>query len=224
VDVAALLEGYLRGAAAAGVRLKLVAGGRLRRCAGRWIVETRAGRIETPIVVNAAGAWARAVAREAGASDLPVQPFRRHLVASAPTDAVDVHAPYLWDVSHGLYFRPESGGLLLSACDETAAAADACAIDPSVAELLAHKVERFMPRLADLSVLRMWAGLRTLTPDRNFVVGPDPNAEGFIWCAGLGGHGVTASAAVGRMAADAVVGRATPAAHAPGRFQPQGNK
>jgi D-arginine dehydrogenase len=147
-----------------------------------------------------------------------VRPFRRHLIVSAPADEIDRRWPYVWDVSHGLYFRPEGGGLLLSACDETPAVADVCVADPAVAEQLARKVDLFMPRLADVSVRRMWAGLRTLAPDENFVIGPDPQVEGFIWCAALGGHGVTASAAVGRMAAEAVGGRVTPAEHAPVRF------
>ncbi|MFC1707674.1 hypothetical protein ACFL59_12805, partial [Planctomycetota bacterium] len=38
--------------------------------------------------------------------------------------------------------------------------------------------------------------------DRSFVVGWDPIMEGFFWVAGLGGHGVTTSAAVGALARD----------------------
>ena len=84
--------------------------------------------------------------------------------------------------------------------------------------LLAEKLEHAFPRLADLPIQRTWAGYRTLTPDGRFVIGPDPSLAGFVWCAGLGGHGVTTSAAVGRLAAQAVLGEAVPPEHAPARF------
>ena len=124
----------------------------------------------------------------------------------------------MWDETHGLYFRPESGGLLLSPCDETDYAPGDVASDPAAAGHLAEKLARWMPRLAGVAVRRTWAGLRTLAPDSHFVIGEDPVRRGFFWCAGLGGHGVAASAAAGRLAADAVLERPVPPAHAPARF------
>ena len=41
---------------------------------------------------------------------------------------------------------------------------------------------------------RGWAGLRSFFADRTPVLGLDPRAAGFVWCAGLGGYG---SAVVG---------------------------
>jgi D-arginine dehydrogenase len=124
----------------------------------------------------------------------------------------------VWDLSHALYFRPEPPGLLLSACDETEQAPGPAATDAAVSEALANKLERYVPRLADLSIARSWAGLRTLSPDGGFVVGRDPILPGFVWCAGLGGHGVTVGPAVGRLAAEAALGRPSSPAHSPERF------
>jgi D-arginine dehydrogenase len=64
----------------------------------------------------------------------------------------------------------------------------------------------------------MFAGLRTFTPDGNFLLGADPRLEGFFWCAGLGGNGMTLSPAIGRIVAEAVRGQAPPSAHAAERF------
>jgi glycine/D-amino acid oxidase-like deaminating enzyme len=121
-------------------------------------------------------------------------------------------------VSHGLYFRPEPPGLLLSPCDETSHAAGDAPVDAAAQELLASKVRRFMPGLGDVGVARAWACLRTLTPDGSFLIGRDPSLPNLVWCAGLGGHGVTVSAAAGRLAAEAVLGWPSLAAHDPGRF------
>src|SRR5687767_13286973 len=51
-----------------------------RRISG---VQTSRGFVSTPVVVNAAGAWAAQVAKMAGA-DLPVEPLRRQLVPTEP--------------------------------------------------------------------------------------------------------------------------------------------
>jgi glycine/D-amino acid oxidase-like deaminating enzyme len=220
VDVAALLASYVRGAVDAGVSVltgETVRGIDVKGGAVRSICTDQL-RIKTEAVVNAAGAWGTELARMAGGLDVPLRPTRRHLMLTPPLDGLDPNAPIVWDETHGLYFRTESGGLLLSPCDETDHPAREPLVDPSALELLAEKLERWMPRLADVSVRRTWSGLRTLTPDGCFVIGADPRIRGFFWCAGLGGHGVAASAAVGRMAAEAVTGGDAPAAHSPTRF------
>jgi D-arginine dehydrogenase len=71
-----------------------------------------------------------------------------------------------------------------------------------------------------VSIHRYWAGFRTIANDGRFVIGWDPQAEGFFWVAGLGGHGVTTSSAVGALAADLLTaGRDKEAeAFSPARF------
>ena len=57
-----------------------------------------------------------------------------------------------------------------------------------------------------------WAGLRTFAPDDTFVVGFDPDLEGFFWLAGQGGYGVQAAPALSRLSAaliDVALGRRT---------------
>jgi D-arginine dehydrogenase len=107
----------------------------------------------------------------------------------------------VWHLDEGVYFRPESGGLLLSPCDETPSQPGVPAVDPLAAESLAVKLPRAFPRLAAVTVALAWAGLRTFAADRLPVIGPDPRVEGFFWIAGLGGHGVTTSLSAGELAA-----------------------
>jgi D-arginine dehydrogenase len=221
VDVAALLEGYLRQARAAGTGLEFEQEVRAIRCEGgavRAVETSRGDEIETRVVVNAAGAWCGELGVLAGAAAIPLRPTRRHLMVTPSMRDVLGSWPIVWDDSHALYFRPESGGLLLSPCDETDCQPGEPPTDPTALEELAGKLSRWMPRLAGIAVQRTWAGIRTLTPDGNFVIGEDPVVRGFFWCAGLGGHGVAASAAVGRLAAGAILGRAVPAQLGPRRF------
>ena len=76
----------------------------------------------------------------------------------------------------------------------------------SALELLAEKARNYFPQFADLPIMKSWAGLRTFAPDGRFVIGWDPGVGGLFWVAGLGGHGVTTSGAVGALAAKLLVG------------------
>ena len=223
VDIHSLLHGYLKAAASAGARLRTSSA--LRRVVVRQgrvcAVQTGSEEIAADVVVNAAGAWARQIGQLAGASPIPLVPYRRHLFVTEPLDWVEPGWPIVWDLSQNLYFRPESGGLLLCPCDEAAQEPGPAADDPAALQMLADKVTRCYPRLSDLPIRRSWAGLRTLAPDGRLVVGWDASVEGFFWLAGLAGHGVAASYSVGLLAASLVVQEspgAAPAAFSPGRF------
>jgi D-arginine dehydrogenase len=193
-------------------------------------VESEAGRIvkvrldnewiPTDFLINAAGAWAGAVGRIADAAPIALRALRRHLFVTGPLSWVDKRWPFVWDVSHGFYFRPDSGGLLLCPCDEDEMAPCDTPTAESAVELLADKTRSYFPGFGDLPIMKSWAGLRTFTPDGRFVVGWDPQVTNFFWVAGLGGHGVTTSAAVGALAADVILAGGSPLSKdlAPARF------
>jgi D-arginine dehydrogenase len=189
-------------------------------------VETAEGLIATPLLVNASGAGVNRLARLARARPLPFLPVRRHLLTTAPHATLPADAPWFWDLGRGFYLRREGPGLLLCACDETPwpdHLPDDPPRDPAIRELVAARFTASLPRLPPLAVARDWAGLRILTPDHAFVVGPDPEVRGLFWVAGLGGHGMTTACGVGELAADLLTGASPPpalvAAFAPGRFQ-----
>ena len=90
--------------------------------------------------------------------------------------------------------------------------------DPSILEGLCGSLREVAPSFQDYPVTRMWCGLRTFSPDRRFVIGPDPINPDLFWVAGLGGHGMTSGLAVGDLAARALLGEADTGALAPSRF------
>ena len=159
-------------------------------------VRTDRGDFTTGVLVNAAGPWAGVLA------DLPLTPKNRHIFITPPMDSIQPDWPYVWDVDNGLYFRPESGGLLLCACDEAESAPGRYDEDPRVAARLAELVGRLQPGLGELQIMRTWVGQRTFAPDRRFVIGYDPRDERIFHVAGLGGNGVATSVAIGALAAE----------------------
>ncbi len=78
---------------------------------------------------------------------------------------------------------------------------ETCSRDETVCEVIAEKVARLLPDFGDVQAARFWCGVRTLTRDDRFAIGPDPDVEGLYWVAGLGGHGMVCSFEIGRLAA-----------------------
>jgi len=227
VDIHALLTSYLKAASSLGARIRYGAPVKSIDVSGGRVTGVVAGdeRIETEAVINAAGAWAGAIANLAGAQPVPLRPMRRHLFLTPPLPWVSPSWPFIWDISNELYFRPDSGGLLLCACDQDEMPPGIPPADESVVERLAEKVKNHFPEISDVPIKTSWTGLRTFSPDGRFVIGWDARVKGFFWVAGLGGHGVTTSAAVGNLAARVIGGEASPLANtfSPGRFAAGGS-
>ncbi len=208
IDIHALLSGYLKAATSNGARIRYGARVEAMHSNGNGPLEITINgeSITAKTVVNATGAWANTIAAMLGTNKLPLRPCRRHLFVSPPLEWVDPRWPFVWDVSHDIYFRPEGEGLLLCACDQVELLPGDPPIDPSMGEILAEKIERYIPGLSNVSINKSWAGFRTLTSDGRFVIGWDPQVKNLFWVAGLGGHGVTTSSAVGALAADVIMG------------------
>ena len=202
VDAAALLSHYLSEAKKRGARIITGMPVTGIEVLSNRVTAVRVGNQNFPcdVVVNAAGAWANEIASLAGSAQVPMKPYRRHLFMGSMRE-IDPTWPFVWDLTHQIYFRPESSGLLLSPCDESPHSPGLPLTDDSACDLLTLKVSRYLPKLSELTLSKSWAGLRTITDDGNFVIGWDPKVFGFFWVGGLGGHGVTCSASVGRLAA-----------------------
>jgi sarcosine oxidase subunit beta len=172
-------------------------------------VRTTNGDVQAPIVVNAAGPWAAAVARMAGA-DLPVQPLRRMLVLTEPFSGLPglpERLPMIIDMSTGWHFRQEGLGLLMAWADPDQQPGFRADFDPAFVEkILTHAAAR-VPDFANLAVnpRRCWAGLYEMSPDHHAILGPAPEVRGLYFANGFSGHGVMHSPATGRILADLIV-------------------
>ncbi len=182
--------------------------------------------IEGDLFINAAGGWASQLASLAGLAELPLNPTRRHLFVSPPRIDIPSDLPFIWDTTKEIYFRPEAGGILISACDitEVGELLEDDRVHPEIFDLLKGKIDSQFPALEDLAIKKGWSGVRTLTADGRFVIGEDPRLNGFFWMAGLGGHGVTTSYSVGELGAQLILGQVDPALnlHSPARFLSNG--
>ena len=223
IDQHALLQGYVRTIRRHGG--EIITGARIAsasRGVRAWVVETTSGdRFEAAVLVNAAGAWADAVAGLTGAAPLGLEPLRRTIITFEAPDGVAIdRLPFTKTVGNDLYFGPESGRLFASPMDEVPS--DPCDAQPEELEvaLAAHRMEeRTIVQVR--RVHSRWSGLRSFTPDRHPAVGFDPSVEGFFWLAGQGGFGLQTAPALSAIAAALISGAAWPVtAVAPSALDP----
>lgn len=209
LDTDRLMQGFLRRARAGGARI--VTGAQVQRIArddGEWQIVWSGGEMRAAALVNAAGAWADRIAALAGLPPLGLRPYRRSMALLPAPGGRDVADwPFVEAAGGEWYAKPDAGRWLVSPCDEDAAEPQDAWADDMV---LAEGLDRYAGMVTEpvTRLERSWAGLRTFAPDRALVIGADPAAPGFWWCAGQGGYGFQTAPAAGRLLADLIGGRA----------------
>lgn len=209
IDVALVHQHFLAIARRRGAALKLSHRllGAEREGAGWRLDFGAAGEVRAGVLVDAAGAWADAVAQLAGARPLEIAPLRRTMVQLRTAPPPPGEMPLVLDLSGEFYFKPENGRLWLSPHDETPSRPCDAAPEEIDVALAIDRLERVVDwRVA--AVERRWAGLRSFASDRRPVYGWDPEREGFFWFAGQGGFGIQTAPAAARLAGQLLLGEA----------------
>lgn len=173
-----------------------------------WRLRTGMGGIACDVVVDAAGAWADAVAMSCGVAPIGIAPLRRTVLQLRTDPLAPTDLSLVLDLGGKFYFKPVAGGRLwLSPHDEVPdQPGDAAPDELSVAEAIA-RFERAVDWRIE-AVERKWAGLRSFAPDRLPVYGFDPDVPGFFWFAGQGGFGIQTAPAAALIGAALVTGTA----------------
>jgi D-arginine dehydrogenase len=212
IDAMALHQGYVSGLRARGGAV--VAGTRVRALtprAGGWQVTAGPATLDCA-VVDAAGAWADAVAALAGVPPVGLQPKRRSLFLSPVPDGVpwDPAGALVADAAERFYFKPEGANVLGSPADATPC--EPCDARPDELEIArALDLVNQVTTLCLRTVRRSWAGLRTFSPTGDPVVGAYRDHPGFVFLAGQGGYGIQMAPALAALAAAVVTATAVPA-------------
>lgn len=173
------------------------------------------GEIATPVVVDAAGAWARQVGRLAGAS-VPVVPMRHQLYITQQIAGIEASYPIVRIIDAAVYVRPARGGIMLGGFESSplpldpaergeSFSMDDVPLDFTVLEQLTGLVDRNVPALRQAGVQEHRGGLFTMTADGLFLAGPVPGVRGFWTITGCNGSGFSFSPALGRVLAEWIV-------------------
>ncbi len=206
-DPAAVAYGYIRRARELGVTVRFgetVTG--IETEDGRvTAVTTPHSRIETRVIVNAAGPQARAVAHMAGV-DLPVLPYRRSVYVTGAFDALPTAMPMTLDLDTTSYLRREGRSILLGMSDPDEPSSENVETDRDALEKIVSTVLPWVPALETAAIMRGWAGLYEVSPDDTAIIGPVDGLEGFYCANGFSGHGFMHAPATGRVMAELIAG------------------
>lgn len=182
-------------------------------------VETEHGIIRCDIVVDAAGAWLRAVAALSGAA-VRMVPTRHQLLITEPIDGVEAMQPITRVIDVNVYSRPDEGGLMLGGYEQNPLQYDAGTLPPrfditdlpldlNVLREFADSVREQLPvfqRVPHEIKLRVHrGGLPTMTPDGEHTVGPVPGVRGLYVAGGCCVGGLSISPAIGEALAAWIV-------------------
>lgn len=173
-------------------------------------ISTSSGTISTPIVVNTAGPWAYQVGLWAGL-ELPLTISREQdIVIEPPKDATTLDL-VVSNMVDRTYFRPIGNRSILAGVGHPK---ENEPVDPNnynreanmdfISDIM-NRIEYRFPNLRGSKVTSSWAGLYTITPDWNTMVGPAPEVEGLFLGVGGSGHSFKLGPAIGMCLADLIV-------------------
>jgi sarcosine oxidase, subunit beta len=172
-------------------------------------VDTTRGPIDAPLVIDAAGPWARQLASSVGL-ELPLQVWRHDVAYLRRPADVGPH-PVVIDFANAMYARPEGGSLTLVALEDGNPVGgspdepvDAAA--RGFLERAAARLARRLPAMEDAGLHSAHSGLDGITPDQHPIIGP-AGPEGFFLDCGFSGTGFKIAPAVGEALAGVILGR-----------------
>ncbi len=179
-------------------------------------VETAAGRLSAPVVINCAGPWGARVARMAGL-EIPVNACRVQVSFFKRPRGEEAPHPVVADFIHASYFRSETGGLTLVGLvdpEEANAVVNPDRYNEGVdTDFILDTGERLIrryPAMERSDSAGGYAALYDISPDWHPIVDESAPGSGFFICCGSSGHGFKLAPATGRMVAERVLGVSDP--------------
>jgi len=179
-------------------------------------VDTGAGPVDAPVVVNAAGAWAGRLGLPPGVAPPPVFPVRGQIIVLR--GGLEVVPRPLYSLRG--YVVPRVDGRVLAGSTLEDAGYEKRVTAGAAADILAAACA-MVPRLAGLTLDTAYAGLRPATPDHRPIIGAAPDLDGLVHATGHYRSGILLAPITAEAIADVVMDGRTAlpvAAMRPGRF------
>ena len=188
--------------------------------AGRRVTGVRTDqegqRIETEIVVNCAGQWAKALGDQVGVT-VPLHSAEHFYVVTEAVEGTHPDLPIMRDPDGWTYFKEEVGGLVVGGFEPDAKPwrSPDDLPHPFEFQLLEEDWDHFsllmdealvrVPALGETGIRKFYNGPESFTPDNQFLLGAAPELDGYYVGAGFNSVGIASAGGAGRALAEWIV-------------------
>ncbi|MGK7376353.1 NAD(P)/FAD-dependent oxidoreductase [Planococcus sp. 1R117A] len=182
---------------------------------GQFTIDTDKGRFTANKVVNAGGVWAPRLGEMMGL-DIPIIPRKGQLIVASRQQPVGLRKvmefgyliskfggsrtvdPLTEKYGVALVFEPtESQNFLIGSSRQFSGFNTK--VDHEVTKYIARRAVRFYPKMADMTIIRTYAGLRPWTEDHLPIISRVESAPGYFIAAGHEGDGISLAAVTGKL-------------------------
>ncbi|MBP1925053.1 sarcosine oxidase subunit beta [Sedimentibacter acidaminivorans] len=167
-------------------------------------VETDKGHIATNCVVNATNGFSKKIS-EMVEVDIPVYSERHQILVTEPVEPMQ--GPMVMSFGLNLYVQQSPHGSFIMGRGDANEPRD-LRITSSwhFIEEMAKTIDDILPPISKLRVIRQWAGLYNMTPDKQPIYDKAENIEGFYMAVGFSGHGFMFGPITGVVMSEMILG------------------
>lgn len=193
--------------------------------ANQFVIETNNETFTANKVVNACGVWAPAIGKMVDVK-VPIEPRKGQLIVASRQQPVGLRKvmefgyliskfggerkvdPLTEKYGVALVFEPtESQNFLIGSSREFGGFDTK--VSQEVTKHIAKRAMRFYPKIADMTVIRTYAGLRPWTEDHLPIISHVDEVPGFYVAAGHEGDGISLAAVTGKVMEEMLSGKET---------------
>lgn len=178
-------------------------------------VATDQGTIHAEVVVNCGGQWARQLGKMCGVN-IPLHSAEHYYIVTEQIEGVTPDLPVLRDPDGYIYFKEETGGLVMGGFEPDAKPWGMEGIpDNFFFQLLEDDWDQFeilmenalirVPKMGETGVRQFYNGPESFTPDNNYLLGEAPELKNFFVGAGFNSMGIASAGGAGRALAEWIV-------------------
>jgi sarcosine oxidase subunit beta len=167
-------------------------------------VETNKGFISTNIVVNATNAYSKNICSMVGI-EVPVYSERHQILVTEPVEPIQDPMVMSFGLNFYIQQSPE-GSFIMGRGDDREPRDLRITSSWQFMEEMAKTIDSVLPPISKLRVIRQWAGLYNMTPDKQPIYDKGENVEGFYMAFGFSGHGFMFGPITGIVMAEMITG------------------
>ncbi len=168
-------------------------------------VHTDKGTIETSIVVNAAGGWAKEIGTMVDV-EIPVFSENHEILVTEPVEKMQ--GPMVISFSQNIYCQQTPhGAFIMGRGDKDMPKGHDVSSSWKFLDEMSKTVTRLLPPIGELRVIRQWGGLYNMSPDHQPIIGGAKQLPGFYMACGFSGHGFMLAPMTGLLLSELILGK-----------------